>query len=237
MRFPPQAICFALYGFGDFTVNDYFIQKHLINTVLNKPLTGKIYSTKDDFMLHKAAIQVILYNGSSDLNSIIIKSIYGDNAVPKLVKSNLTPVNISHIADDGTIFCQLRTNHLNYVNNLMKEFIRKTSVNPFLPLEKTVAISIQNLFVVCDDETNVLYRAKIVNESKGTKTLFYIDYGIIKTLPLKNMYCVESDEDLLKFPPQAIRTKLSGISNVPKSLVARLRKHFSVNNRAYVRNN
>lgn len=243
MKYPPQAICFALYGLKDFPVNNGIARKHLENTYLNQLLTGQIFTKKEDFIStndSKAVIQVVFYDPFVDndinLHSKIVKQIYGDISVPELFAFKLTPVNVTHIDDNGDIFCQLHRNNVNCVNKLMKEFVRRTFNNPFLPLEKTARISNENLVVVHDNETHGLYRAKVIRELKEEKTMFFIDYGMTKTLQLPEMYYVESNHELLKYPPQAIRAKLSGMSEVPESLVSRLRDHFSGNKNAYVRN-
>lgn len=250
MKYPPQAIRFALYGLEDFhfPIDNAIARKHLENSFLNQSLTGRIFTKKEDFMLNREskaslAIQVVFYHtGNSDnvyvnLNPKLLKQIYDDIPVPELVPVKLTAVNTSHVADNGDIFCQLQTNSVHHVNKLIKQFVRQTLNNPFLPLEKTVTISNESLFVVLDEQTNFWYRAKIVEDLKETKRMFFIDCGKIKTIRSSNMYCVESlHQELFKFPPQAIRTRLSGMGNeMPNGFVSRLRLHFGVNNNAYVR--
>lgn len=246
MECPPQAICFTLFGLEDFPIDNGITRKHLENTILNQPLTGQIFTKREEFILShesndcKPVIQVVFYDGSSDnlinLHPKIVRQIYNDIPVPELVALKLTAVIVTHIADDGEIFCQLQRNCVHYVNKLMNEFVQQALNKPPEKIE-IVTISNANLFVVYDEETKCLYRAKVIEELNEARRMFFIDCGQVKIISLSKMYHVEpSHQEIIKIPPQAIRTKLSGMSKITESLVSRLRNTFRVNKSAYVRN-
>lgn len=147
----------------------------------------------------------------------------------------LTPVIISHIDDDGSIFCQLKQDSVRHVNKLIEQFVGQMSKNPFLPITADIPLTKESLAVVYDKETNKFYRAKVIATSKERMEMFFIDHGPTKTIPSSMVYNVQSSYELLKIPPLAIRTKLSGMSkNVIERSVSRLRSHFSHFRHAYV---
>lgn len=244
MDYSPQAICFTLFGLEDFSIDNGNTRKHLESVLLNRTLTGQIFTKREEFILShesndcKPVIQVVFHDDNSgnliNLHPKIVRQIYNDIPVPELVAMKLTAVTITHIADDGEIFCQLQRNCVHYVNKLMEEFVRQ-ALNK--PPEKIATFSNANLFVVYDEETKCLYRAKVIEELNEARRMFFVDCGQVKTIPLSKMYSVEpSNQAITKIPPQTIRTKLSGMGKIPESLVSRLRNIFRVNKSAYVRN-
>lgn len=243
MKYPRQAIRFGLYESEDLP------RKLLESTFLNRPVTGRIMTKKEDFILQnksnvsKPVIQAVLYDSCNDdfttsLHPKLIKQKHVEYSVPVLEALTLTPVIISHIDDHGDIFCQLQRNSLQHVNTSIQNFVRNGLTEPFLPSQlekKVVTFSNDSLFVVLDEQTKKLYRAKVIDELMEGMRMSFIDYGQIKTIPLPKMCYVEPrHKEIHKIPPQAIRTKLSGLDKVPESLVSRLREQFSVNKNAYV---
>lgn len=243
MKLAPQAIRLALHGLEEFDENQ-FAKKHLEETLLNRPpLIGQICTKRDDFISQEesddleATIQVVLYDTSTDddinLHPVIVKKICADIPAPELLDSKLVPVIVSHIADNGDIFCQLKQNDVHYVNKLIHKLTQPDGCNrtPTLPATNNANTK---LFLVCDEEAHKWCRGKLINEGKQGNTMFLIDYGKTFIAPLSKIYRLESSSQaLLTFPPQAMQIKLSGFDKLPEHLVSTLRGYFSDTN-AYV---
>lgn len=249
IKFPPQAVCFSLRGLENFPVNHDIARECLESQLLGRSITGRIFSTKENFISHnqyngtKGAIQADFLDASGnviDLRRGIPSQMDDKLTVPELVTMKLTAVEISHIADNGDIFCQLQPCAVDYVNTLITEFIRKVTNNPFAASSEKTPISFQeSLFVVQDSDTNKLYRAELINKTDdGRCNMYCIDYGYSKLIPSSKMYPIKlqyMEDEIYKYPPQAVRTKLIGVSSLAiKSSVIRLRSHFSVKRKAYV---
>lgn len=244
LKLAPQAIRFALHGLEEFDENE-FAKKHLEETLLSAPpLVGQIFTRKEDFIAQEESddlepvIQVVLYDTSTDddinLHPVIVEKICADIPAPTLPHLKLTPVIVSHIADNGDIYLQLQQNGVHYVNKLIHKLTNPDVQNrpQTLPTTNT---SNKNLYLVFDEEIHKWCRGRIVAEGKQEHTMFLVDYGKTKVAPLSKIYRLESlSQALLTFPPQAIQVKLGGFDQFPQHLVSTLRGYFSDTN-AYVR--
>lgn len=242
MKFPPQAIRFALHGLEEFDENE-FARQHLEDTLLNSPpLIGQIFTKKDDFISQEesddleAVIQVVLYDTSTaddvNLHPIIVQKICASIPAPELVHSKLTPVIVSNIADNGDIFCQLQQNGIHYVNKLIHKIMQPGTGHQTLP---STNIANSKLFLVFDEAMYKWCRGQLIREGKQENTMFLVDYGKTTTVPLSMIYRIESlSQALLTFPAQAIQVKLIGFNDFPAHLVSTLRGYFSGDTTAYV---
>lgn len=242
LKLAPQAIRFALHGLEEFNENK-FAGKHLEEILMNTPpLVGQIFTKEEEFSYMEeseeleAVIQVVLYDTSTEddinLHPVIVEKICADIPVPELLHARMTSVIVSHIADNGDIFCQLQDNGgLHYVNKLIHKLTNPVVNNR----PQTLAVTNKSMFLVFDEEAHKWCRGKVINEGKEEKTMFFVDYGKTKIVPLSKMYRLESsNQALLTFPPQAIQVKLSGFSEFPQHLVPTLRGYFSGDTNSYV---
>lgn len=246
LKLAPQAIRFALHGLEEFDEND-FAKKHLEDVLLNPRITfvGQIFTKKEDYIAQEesddleAIVQVVMYDTSTDddinLHPIIVERICADIPPPELVHSTLTPVIVSHISDNGDVFCQLLKNGLHYVNKLIHKLTQPEAHDRSQTLATPNSTN-KTLFLIFDEEAHRWCRGKLISEGKQGNTMFLVDYGKTKVVPLSKIYRIESlNQALLTFPPQAIQVKLYGFPEFPENLVSTLRGYFSGDAVAYVR--
>lgn len=242
MKFPPQAIRFGLQGLEEFAENE-FARKNLEDILLNRSLIGQIFTKEEDFISQEESdelepiIKTVLYDTSTDedinLHPIIVEKICADIPPPELVHLKFTPVHVSHIADNGDVYCQLQPHGVHYVNKLIHKYTQPDATSR--PQSLPVPTSNKKLFLVFDVDMHKWCRGQLISEGQQGNTMFFIDYGKTKIVPLSKIYRLESlSQALLTFPPQAIKTKLSGFNELPENLVSTLRGYFSGETTAYV---
>lgn len=241
MKLPPQAIRLALHGLEEFDEND-FAKKHLEDILVTRELIGEIFTKESDYISQEESddlepiIEVVLYDISTDehisLHPVIVEKICGDIPPPELLDFQLTPVKVSYIDDNGDIYCQLQENGIHYLNKLIHKLTQPDARPQTLPVSSS---SNKNIHLVFDDETHRFCRGKLVCKGNQENTIFFIDYGKTKVVPLSKIWRLESlSQALLTFPPQAIKTKLSGFKELPENLLSTLRGYFTGDTIAYV---
>lgn len=241
-KFPAQAICFSLIGLEDFAGNPH--AAHQIDEMLaNKVLIGEILTKSDDYIAQdksndlQAKIQIELYDTSSQddvrLNPLILDKICENTVEPVLDRKKMNLVYISHVSDNGDIYCLLQQsrNSLHYINKVIHQLTETGSTCEKFRNSSAVNVKNRNiaqgLYLIYDKNDKQWYRAAVSwdkSGSKPTELCKCVDYGFEKMIELENIYRLDMlSAALHKYPLQAIGVKLNDIDKFDESVIKRLR--------------
>lgn len=238
---PAQAIRFSLYNLEDFAENPHAKQE-IDELLAGKILIAEVRSTEVEYSVQcestdmDAKVKAIFYDTTSDediqLNKVILDKICEKAEPPQLKRTKWNPVYISHITDNGDIYCQLYNEKANTVHNI-KQLIHRLTQNG---VDKQYRFSIKHtindltaneLFLIYDDSDRKWYRAAILANQKANdayELCKYIDYGMTKFVARHNIYRLQMlSTALSKYPHQAIHVRLNDIKQYNAKVVARLR--------------
>lgn len=228
LKFPAQAICLSLFGLEDFAENPS-ANEHLLGSMFpDRPLIGVVLSNQDDYEAQEAfedqsaKIGVCLFDTSSEedilLNDVILTMICDSYVAPALQPMGYTDVVISHVDDEGAVFCQLQNSvGLQYVQKLIHHIVNydfnqdqyRISGSEIVP-----EINSQRapLYLVEDSETGKWYRATFLERNGNQYRMFYVDFGMIRLVNGAKMFRLDSLSTALnRYPHQAIICRLHGI--------------------------
>lgn len=252
-RLPAQAVCLSLFCLEDFAENPS-AKPHLDTMLSNKVVICEILSKKEEYEEQEASeyvapkVRVAMYDTSSDedvhLNNVILEMICSSYEAPTLQPIGITNVLISHVADDGAVYCQLRqpTGGLQYVQKLIHhltqfEFNRKQHQLRDEDVAADASTTSQKkIYLVQDSVTSKWYRAYMVKCGNATHNLmFYVDYGMTRMVEKKNILRLDSLSSALNnYPYQAILCRLHEIDDMTASIVDSLRGYLNANKPAVV---
>lgn len=124
LKVPPQAITLSLSGLEDFAENPRS-KSHLEEILSGKILVGEVFTKMEEYAVQEESdtfdprIEVVLYDTSSEedinLNPLILETICVNTPAPHLDYKGVTYVNVTHVNDNGVVFCQVKNNDLHYV--------------------------------------------------------------------------------------------------------------------------
>lgn len=237
---PAQAVRFSLYNLEDFAENPqakHEIAEHLAG----KTLIAEIKSSEAEYTVQcessdmDAKVKAIFYDTSSDediqLNQVILRKICANAEPPQLKRSKWNSVHVTHISDDGDIYCQLHTETSTMIHNI-RQLIHRLTING---VEKQYRIDAgamadsvpTELCLVYDDGDDRWYRAAMLATQRPGSAgvdVKYIDYGMAKSVAREHIYRLDKlSTALCKYPHQAILVRLNNIEAYNARIVARLR--------------
>lgn len=250
-QLPPQAIRFSLFNLEDFAENphaNHEIDEHLAG----KTLIAEIKSNEAEYSMQcesidmDAKVKAIFYDTSSDediqLNKVILHKICVNAEPPHLKRHKWNTVKITHINDNGDIYCQLRNEKVN-TNHNIEQLIYRLTQNGIdqqyrIAAKPTAADFTPNqLYLAYDDSDKKWYRAAIlpIENDDATVCCKYIDFGITKTVACGNIFRSDMlSTALSKYPQQAIHVRLNDIKTYTARVVARLRGLLCSNQKVLV---
>lgn len=251
IKFPAQAICLSMFGLEDFA--DFADAKDHLDTVLVDALVANVLSNQTEYDAQEASddqtakISVGLYDMSSAeevlLNDIIRSRICDSFVAPSLdMDSNLTNIVISHVDDEGAVFCQPR-NSLGGLQYVMKLIHHITNFEFNRDAHRISCVENVNgnaqqkpLYLVQDAETAKWYRATVLQRDGSVYRMFYVDFGMTRLVNEANIFRLNSLSTALNYYPyQAIKCHLHGLEDLPMaSIVANLRGYLNANTSAIV---
>ena len=174
-----------------------------------------------------------MYDTTSDedisLNPLILKSICENTLPPQLERTSLTQVNVTHIADNGDIYVQLKNSNIFYIEKLIHNLVEsKFNINNEFQLNIDMIKSIvksEQLFFIYDVKDNKWYRAQLIEIiSDNDIKMFYIDYGKTRLVDMKNIYSLDKISAALnQFPAQSLKVRLYGIQIINDNVIGRLK--------------
>lgn len=240
-RLPAQAIRFSLYNLEDFAENTH-ANREIDEHLAGKTLIAEIKSSESEYSIQcessdmDAKVKAIFYDTSSDediqLNKVILHKICANAEPPQLERTKWNSVYITHITDNGEIYCQLHNKKVNTIHNI-KQLIYRLTQNGIDEQYRIAAKSTgadftpNQLYLIFDDSDSKWYRAAILptqNPGGTTECCKYIDFGIAKTVAREHIYRLDKlSTALSKYPHQAILVRLNDIKMYNARIVARLR--------------
>lgn len=256
--FPAQAICLQLFGLEDCAENP-IAPPHLVETLMNKTLIGDVASQRDEYEAQERStdqapkVVVALYDTSSDedvqLNSVILDRICAHSQPPQLDLTGVTNVVISHVTNDGDVYCQplTMTGGIHYVQKLIHH-ITQFGFNPDHHRVAPASIAIASaggdggvgaarmVLLVQDEKDGKWYRASVLQCAAERSQVFYVDYGRTSTVSTAKMYRLDSMCQVLhSYPFQAIVCKLHEVPRLSASQLASLRGYLQPGTQAMVK--
>lgn len=258
LRFPSQAICLQLFGLEDCAENP-IAPPHLVETLMNKTLIGDVLSQRDEYEAQERSsdqaqkVLVALYDTSSDedvqLNSVILDRICAHSQPPQLDLTGVTNVVISHVTNDGDVYCQplTMTGGIHYVQKLIHHITQFGGFNPDHHRVAPANIVIANpggevsgaarmVLLVQDETDGNWYRATVLQCAAERSQVFYVDYGRTSTVPTAKMYRLDSMCQVLhSYPFQAIACHLHEVPQLTASQLASLRGYLQAGTQAMVK--
>lgn len=234
LKLPAQAICFSLYGLEDFAENpnvnqpleELLIYKTVIAVILTTPedYTAQLNSKDLEAKIKTELFDTTLIDQDINLNSVILERLSEKTLPPKLQENN--SISISHVADNGDIFCHLQTSSdsLHYIEKLIHRLTESGVDNAQYRLASFKDIIKTKFYLVYDESGRKWCRAEIISFADGKMKCKCIDYGQTIYVKDENVYQVDRLSAALgKFPAQAILVRLHDIKHYDANVIARLR--------------
>uniref|UniRef100_A0A182JIM9 Tudor domain-containing protein 7 n=1 Tax=Anopheles atroparvus TaxID=41427 RepID=A0A182JIM9_ANOAO len=236
LQLPGQAKCFTLDGLEDFCENPKG-KPHLEELLMARVFIGEILTKREDYEAAESSggpgsgtLKLLLYDTSSQydvlLNPVLLTRICNDTPVPELNRKTVNYVTISHVDDQGDVYCQ-KDGKMQYIQRLITNLTRSNALEGehrglYTPSNTTN----QRLYLVQDETDAKWYRAALdAKESGPYCRMLYVDVGCRRRANVSNLYRLEMISLALNhYPPQAIRMRmfeLPGCDN--PQVLARLR--------------
>lgn len=249
-KFPAQAICLSLFGLEDFA--DFADANVHLDNVLIGALVGEVLTNQNEYEAQQASdeqtakVSVCLYDTSSAedilLNDVIQSRICDSFLPPALQMDSLTNIVISHVDEEGAIFCQPQ-NSFGSLQYVMKLIHHITNFKFDRDAHRISCVEDVNgstqkkpVYLVQDSESAKWYRATVLQRNGSVYRMFYVDFGMTRLVCGANIFRLSSlSAALNRFPHQAIKCHLNGIHGLPvASVVANLRGYLNANTPAIV---
>lgn len=241
---PPQAICFTLHGLEDFAENPN-TKIHLEKNLANKTVIGDVLTQQTDFVSNDASIQMVFFDTTSNedirLNSQILEEICKSTPPPKLKEIGLTTnVTITHINTAADIYCHVEDAGIHYIEKLIHNLQAfKFDCDTYKILanddDKSTVENNNNLHLVMDSKLKKWFRATIAYVGKSEYSMFYVDYGMVRSVETSKIFKLEGLSAALNtYPYQAVKMRLNGVKVITPSFVSSLKGLLAPSTKAIV---
>lgn len=177
-------------------------------------------------------IPVYMYNFDTgrSINEEMIHLLTIESASPSLFIDTITEVYVSHIAENGDIYVQIRTRGYQNLLHLLEELEAQVTSNPPTDiLEPVNKQSSQNkIYFGKYNFDGHWYRIKIIDWSpkEDMAQIYYMDYGNTEVINIKDaaLYPLDKLSDILSlYPPQAVKTMML-LDEIPKDFLTIINK-------------
>ncbi|ETN63108.1 hypothetical protein AND_005180 [Anopheles darlingi] len=238
LQLPGQAICFTLEGLEDFSENPK-AKHHLDSLISGRVFIGGILTKREEYEeaeqvggVGTGLLKLALYDTSKEeedvlMNPIILKHICDDTPLPELNRKTVNYVNISHVDDQGDVYCT-KDGAMSYIQKLITNLTKSDVLEgKYRGLyESKLTTTQQRLYLVQDDSDGKWYRAALDGEESGPYCrMLYVDVGCRRRTNVSKIYRLEQlSLALSRYPPQALRMRMFDLPDCSEqSVVARLR--------------
>lgn len=227
MELPPQVLMFSLYGLEGFEDNPH-AKPHLEKVLAGKTAVAEVISRQDEYE-EGQKIKALLFDtsGEEDVNlvELLLEEICAATPPPQLERSGVTDVKISHISDEGDIFCQIRNSGISYIQKLTDSVVgNREALDRHRGLGGSGEGAHRHL--IFDRLSSAWFRAVVEERRPLNKEhkMFCIDYGCAKVVSEKDIYLIEPlSMALNKYPPLAVKCRLFNIPFVTENVLARMK--------------
>lgn len=227
LELPPQVLMFSLYGLEGFEDNPH-AKPHLEKVLAGKTAVAEVISRQDEYE-EGQKIKALLFDtsGEEDVNlvELLLTEICAATPPPQLERSGVTDVKISHISDEGDIYCQIRNSGISYIQKLTDSVIgNKDALDRHRGIGGIGDCAYRHL--IFDRLSSAWFRAVIEERRPLNKEhkMFCIDYGCSKVVSEKDIYLIEPlSMALNKYPPLAVKCRLFNIPMVTENVLARMK--------------
>lgn len=252
LQLPPQAICFTLVGLEDFAENPNATQ-HLQNILTYQTVVGIIQNDKSspqcdtfnvdyDMNMEPIKIPIDFYDTSSNedipLNPKILEEICKSTPPPKLNDNGITNVTITYVNDLADIYCHVQDADIHYIEKLihiLTSYDVNLNTNKLLSDGCNSSDTNTNLYLVLDSDLKKWYRAIILSTNIIEYKMFYVDYGMIRSVKTSKIFKLEGLSTALStYPYQAVKMNLNGVHTITPSIVASLKGILTPSTKAIV---
>lgn len=180
---------------------------------MGKSFVAEILTEKQNFV---NKIDVVLFDTSGivdvNVNCLIEDSICLSTQKPTLNTERINEVIISHINDDGKIFCWNRNNGMKIIQKLIGNLLESKTIQILMNETKPFDLKKLNLiYLILSPHQSSWYRAIIkgAGTSPDEYLMFCVDYGMFLNIKKKEMIRLdEFSVALSRYPFQAIEIQL-----------------------------
>ncbi|GAB0093587.1 uncharacterized protein DMENIID0001_087500 [Sergentomyia squamirostris] len=233
LKFPNQAIKFSLVFLKDLEGHP-FVKPHLDEILVHSQFLAKVLTKQDEFEENNGVvpIEVVLMNPNSpdldvNINQIILEKVCNETPAPQLKRSSISCVKITHVSDDGDVFCQMKEfdTGLNYIQRLIDNVVIHESK---ISLSRTIEREDPSIrYLIRDRTSGKWYRAVPVTPVSLMKfhhRMYCIDYGFILDVPCEDICQLEPlSKVLYNFPALAIECRLYGLQSLSTASLLRIK--------------
>lgn len=229
LEYSAQAIHFSLYNVDVVDGNSCACEESSL--LSNKHFVATVKTTKAQFekqlerLDSDAVIPVILYDTSSDedrnVNKDILQKIFARMEPPQLNPRASNIVDITHVCENGDVYCRLRDNkEMQLIERILKQITTTIDIEAYrvVPAQLQMKTNGKSKLYLIHDRNGDgrFYRAIILpNEASRPQPLCRcVDYGFNKRIPLDDIYNLERLRlAMSSYPHQTILVQLNGIES------------------------
>lgn len=232
LELPPQVLMFSLYGLEGFEDNPH-ARQHLEKVLAGKTAVAEVISRQEEYE-DGQKIKTLLFDtsGEEDVNlvELLLTEICAATPPPQLERSGVTDVKVTHINDDGDIYCQIRNSSIAYIQKLTETVVANqdamTRHQGLFEGGGSASTEAAKRYLIFDRFSSEWFRAT-VDEKRGLNKehrMFCIDYGCSKVISEKDIYQIEPMSMALhKYPSLAVKCRLYNIPFITENIVARMK--------------
>lgn len=228
-KYSAQAIRFSLYNVQDFAENSFACEEIRKQLLSNTPFVATVKTKQHEFedqlekMDSTAQISVILYDTSTDedrnVNKDVLQKICSQLQPPQLNPRNTNIVSITHVCDNGDVFCRLYgSKEMQLIQRILDRIIKTFDIEKYhVDSEQLWNTSGKiKLHLIYDKISQRYYRAIILPTQSKQPTVMCrcVDYGFTKCISYNDIYdLTRLSIALSNYPHQAILVQLNGIES------------------------
>ncbi|GAB0093586.1 hypothetical protein DMENIID0001_087460 [Sergentomyia squamirostris] len=245
LKLPNQAIRFSLSCLKDFKGNPY-VKPHLDAILAHSHFVAKVLTKRDEFEENNGEepIEVVLMNPDSpqlegNINQIILEKVCNETPAPQLERSAISYVKITHVSDEGDVFCQMKDIEigLNYIQRLIDNVVIDEAK---FPLRKSIEREDPSIrYLIRDSNSGRWYRAipaTPVSLKKSNHQMYCIDFGFILDVSRDDICQLEPlSQALCNFPALAIKCRLYGLPELSGPIVSRIKGLLSEDSECFMK--
>lgn len=232
LKLPPQVLMLSLYGLDGFEDNPH-AKPHLEKVLAGKTAVAEVISRPEEYE-EGQRIKALLFDtsGEEDVNlvELLLTEICAATPPPHLERAGVTDVKISHISDEGDVYCQIRNSGIGYIQKLTDSVIcNREALDRHQGLAEgssSGAGDSSARFLIYDRLSASWFRATVEERRPLNKEhkMFCIDFGCSKVVCEKDIHLIEPlSMALNKYPPLAVKCRLFNIPTVTETVVARMK--------------
>lgn len=227
---PGQAVTFTMFGMETVEENPH-ARPILERALQDKAFVAEIRTNAEDHV-EGARIRAVFYDtsGNEDINlsETLYEEICKAAKPPQLKGTGVNQVYITHVTDQGDVFCQLRGSDKEYVQKTIDKLVLNTeSLSRHRGLHETGAnAGGVTRYLVFDRLSGNWSRAvlKVRHPQSRENVMFCLDTGCQVKVAVDDIYHLEPlSRPLSRYPPLAIRCQLYDIPHMQPTVLSRIK--------------